>query len=107
MIIDFRVTVPADERQTDRAAGGASYMSNYSRIYKRERGGGQSAAALVERMTAAGVDRAVLQAEWGSGDYRVLNDAVARIVAQFPDRFIGYCTVNPTAGDDMATVVER
>ena len=43
----------------------------------------------------AGIDRAVLQAEWGAGDYRAMNDAVHRIVAGHADMLTGYVTVNP------------
>ncbi len=109
MIIDFRVTLPASEWQPDGGggSGSADYMSNYGRIYSRERGGGSDAAAMIAAMEAAGIDHAVLQAEWASGDYRAMNDAVVRIVQQHPERLTGYCTVNPDAGDDMAAVVER
>ena len=106
MIIDFRVTVPASERGESARTQG-DYASNYGRIYVGNRGGGRTVADMLAAMDEAGVDRAVLQAEWGDGDYRELNDAVARIVEQHPDRFVGYCTVNPGAGDDMAEVVEH
>ena len=58
-------------------------------------------------MEAAGIDHAVLQAEWDAGDYRAMNDDVARIVREYPERLTGYCTVNPGVDDDMAAVVER
>ena len=112
MIVDFRVTLPGSEwRSQDDAdvdAGDAgNYMANYGRIYSGDRGGGSDAAAMVDAMTEVGIDHAVLQAEWAAGDYRAMNDAVARIVSEHPDRLTGYCTVNPGAGDDMAAVVER
>ena len=106
MIVDFRVTLPASEWQSGEG-GGAGYMSNYGRIYARERGGGADAAAMIEAMDEAGLDHAVLQAEWAYGDYRAINDAVARIVQQYPHRLTGYCTVNPGENDDMAAVLER
>jgi len=62
---------------------------------------------MVAAIGEAGIDRAVLQAEWAAGDYRAMNDAVHRIVADYPDVLTGYVTVNPDAGDDMAAVVER
>ena len=112
MIIDFRVVVPASEWQED--GDGSDYMSNYGRIYSGERGEldvwsrhGSDAAAMVAAFEAAGIDHAVVQAEWDSGDYRAMNDAVVRIVQQHPERLTGYCTVNPGTDDDMAAVVER
>lgn len=111
MIVDFRVTLPASEWRSegDAAAGndGSAYLANYGRIYSGNRGGGSDAASMVATMTDAGIDHAVLQAEWASGEYRAMNDAVARIVSEHPDRLTGYCTVNPAAGDDMAAVVEH
>ncbi|HJM75434.1 MAG TPA: amidohydrolase family protein [Dehalococcoidia bacterium] len=109
MIVDFRVTLPASEWQSGDDGGGdaGSYLANYGRIYAGDRGGGSDASAMVEAMTEAGIDHAVLQAEWAAGDYLAMNDAVARIVGEHPDRLTGYCTVNPGAGDDMAAVVER
>jgi hypothetical protein len=110
VIVDFRVTLPASEwRSGAGSAGddGGSYMTNYGRIYSGDRGGGSDAAAMVATMTDVGIDHAVLQAEWASGEYRAMNDAVVRIVGEHPGRLTGYCTVNPGAGDDMAAVVER
>lgn len=104
-IIDFRVTLPASEWRADGEAG-AAYMSNYGRIYQGNRGRSATGRAMVESLTAAGVDRAVLQAEWASGDYRAMNDAVHRLVSQDAERLIGYVTIDPARTDDMAEVVE-
>ena len=110
-IIDFRVTLPGREWAEVPADGeaprGRDYMSNYNRIYTRERGGGRDAAELVAAFQEAGIDRAVLQAEWAAGDYRAMNDAVHRIVGEYSDVLTGYVTVNPDAGDNMAAVVEH
>lgn len=106
MIIDFRVTLPGSEWRRE-AEPGPSYMTNYGRVYQGERGGGGDARTMVEALGAAGIDRAVLQAEWASGDYRAMNDAVHRITAQHPDRLVGYVTVNPGTGEDLAAIVEH
>jgi len=61
----------------------------------------------IRSMDEAGVDKAVLQAEWLIGDYRKENDAVYRIVQEHPDRFVAGClTLNPLEDDDMVKVVE-
>ena len=106
-VIDFRVTLPASEWVDPSEGRDNEYMANYGRIYAGERGGGGDGGAMVEAFTSAGIDRAVLQAEWANGDYRRMNDAVHRIVAEHPDRLVGYVTVNPGTSDDMAAVVER
>ncbi|MBM3183374.1 MAG: amidohydrolase, partial [Chloroflexi bacterium] len=63
---------------------------------------------LVNIMNDAGVDKAVLQAEWAIGDYRKQNDAVYRIARKYPDKFpVYYLCVNPLEDDDMAKVVEK
>jgi uncharacterized protein len=107
-IVDFRVALPAEE-YGEAPAGSteeSGYFENYERVYSGERGS-DSMGAMVAAMDEAGVELAVLQAEWGFGDYRKMNDAVHRICSRYPERFIPYVTVNPAAADDMAAVVER
>jgi len=63
---------------------------------------------LIASLDEAGVDGAVLQAEWELGDYRKQNDAVYRIVQAHPDKFVaGYLCLNPFEDDDMVKVLER
>ena len=106
MIVDFRVTLPGSEWRTE-GEPGATYMSNYSRVYQGDRARSATGAAMVSALQAAGIDRAVLQAEWSSGDYRAMNDAVHRLVTQHPEHFVGYVTVDPARPDDLAQVVEH
>ena len=107
-VIDFRVTLPIAEYAPKSAIGegDAGYLGNYDRVYTHERGP-ESIDEMLAQMDAAAVERAVLQAEWGFGDYRAMNAAVTRIAREHPDRFIPYVTVNPAEDDDMATVVRR
>lgn len=106
-IIDFRVTLPPGEYGEGAAGTSAEsgYLANYERVYAGERGS-NTIDAMVAAMDEAEVSLAVLQAEWGFGDYRRMNDAVFRICDQHPGRFIPYIAVNPAAPDDMAAVVE-
>ena len=105
-VIDFRVTLPVSEYapETQVGEGDADYLGNYERVYTRGFGAGGVERMLAE-MDAAGIERAVLQAEWGFGDYRRMNAAVGAIAREHPDRFIPYVTVNPAEPDDMAQVV--
>ncbi|MEP7105600.1 MAG: amidohydrolase family protein [Chloroflexota bacterium] len=107
-VIDFRVTLPVEEYESGPVgeAGDSEYLGNYNRVYTRERGA-ESIDAMVAAMDAAGVELAVMQAEWGFGDYRKMNDAVFRAYARHPGRFIPYVTVNPGTDDDLAAAVER
>jgi predicted TIM-barrel fold metal-dependent hydrolase len=103
-IIDFRLQVPMPEYAPEgRQTRGAEHFSNYTRVYGTDRP--QSLDYVVEMMEEAGVELGVLQAEWGFGDYRILNAAVGRAVAKHK-KLIGFCTVNPGENDDMAAVVQ-
>ena len=102
MIIDFRVTVPASERASEPSSGGTGrYMANYGRIYQGDRGRASSADDLIEKMDEAGVDLAVVQAEWASGDFRALNDGALAMAARHPTRLVPFVTVNPGEYVDM------
>ncbi len=110
MIIDFRVTVPAAERNPSaepRPAGGGGYMTNYGRIYQGQRGGTRTGDQLIEAMDAAGVDMAVLQAEWASGDFNALNEGALALARRHPKRLVPYITVNPAEYVDMVEVVKK
>lgn len=112
MIIDFRMTPPQNEWLTLEEAQRImpdSYLRGYLGTYS---GAGEmfrvTTDDLIRSMNQAGVDAAVLQAEWAIGDYRKQNDAVHRLVRTHPDKFIaGYLCVNPLEDDDMVKVVEK
>ncbi|HEY31994.1 MAG TPA: amidohydrolase [Dehalococcoidia bacterium] len=117
MIIDFRVTVPyaeygersRHEGSTRRAGEGTS--RGYSRVYRENLQGDWR--STVENMLAsldeAGIDRSVIQAEYGgSGDYHALNDAAAKIAHDHADRFpAAFMCLNPLVDEDMVKVLER
>ncbi|MBM4454310.1 MAG: amidohydrolase [Chloroflexi bacterium] len=112
MIIDFRVTPPICEWMDVEEAKRifpTSYMRGYFGTYDEVAGMvNVKTQDLVNIMNDAGVDKAVLQAEWAIGDYRKQNDAVYRIARKYPDKFpVYYLCVNPLEDDDMAEVVEK
>lgn len=82
-------------------------MANYGRIYQGARGGSRSADELIEKMDAAGVNVAVIQAEWASGDFRALNDGALAMAERHPSRLIPFITVNPGEYVDMVEVVKE
>ncbi|MBI2846745.1 MAG: amidohydrolase [Chloroflexi bacterium] len=106
MIIDFRITPPKPE-WTD-ITDYPEYVRNYYRVYKDiKKNIGLTVEDVLRRMKEGGVDRSVMQAEWGYGDWRKQNDAVHRLVNKYPDKFIGMATVHPSDDVDMDKVVER
>jgi len=120
MIIDFRVAVPRkewterlsiDEAVRRRREG---FMRGYDRVYKRLLPGEEgewreSVEGIIRSMEEGGVDKAVLQAEYGgTGDYHALNDATYRIAKAHPDKFpVYFMCLNPLIDEDMVKVLER
>lgn len=106
MIVDFRVQRPKPDRMADRP----DYMRRYQDVFDL---GAVSYTldALIAALDGAGIGKAVMQAEWSSGDYRADNDSVARAVAAHPERFLGFAAVNPADGlaavDELKRAVEQ
>ena len=100
MIIDFRVTVPIREWVDDVEEAKRLFMTSFMRgyaesAYEVSAMYDVTAESMVKAMDAAGVDCAVLQAEWALGDYKKLNDATYRIAKKYPKKFPRYyLTVN-------------
>ncbi len=117
MIIDFRVTVPYREyiERASREEGTRRYREGtsrgYSRVYREllQEEWRNSVEGMISSMEEAGVDKAVLQAEYGgTGDYHALNDATTRIAGAHPDKFpVYFMCLNPLVDEDMVEVLER
>ena len=115
-VVDFRITLPLSEWAGQGPGSETSYLRNYGRVYSGERGELRSGEAMVQALVDAGVDLAVLQAEWSFGDCRAMNEAVARLVRQYPDRLVGFAgppvgaavmDLHPTAiAADLAFVLQ-
>jgi len=118
MIIDFRIAVPhkdyMDLPSPEEAAKRRSKDTRrgYDRVYKmplvQEEWKG-SAEGIIRSMEEAGVDKAVLQAEYGGvGDYHALNDAAFRIAQAHADKFpVYFMCLNPLADENMVEVLKR
>ncbi len=119
MIIDFRVTVPdreyAERLSAEEAARRAreSTGRGYARVYRetlqQEQEWRESVEGIIRSMEEAGVDKAVLQAEYGgTEDYHALNDATYRIAKAHPDKFpVYFMCLNPLVDEDMVKVLEK
>jgi predicted TIM-barrel fold metal-dependent hydrolase len=111
MIIDFRVVPPPREYiefegLREKVKGG--YLKGYNNVYQEiDRVYEMTIDKIILGMKEANVDKAVLQAEWGYGDYRKINDAVYRMVQSYSDVFVaGFLCVNPVEDDYMVDVIE-
>lgn len=108
MIIDFHTHITAPEiiaRRHEFCVQDAWFRDLYSNPKARL----SSAEELVAAMDRASVDRAVTFGfGWREMDLcRRDNDYVMEAVRRYPDRLIGFCIVNPAAGEDAVREVER
>lgn len=110
MIIDFRVRVPLRDTDADPRVEVPEFMARYNAVLGYEEHVNRPVTALLTEMDDAGIWRAVLQAEyeWGSLDVcRQLNNRCAEIVGRYPDRFVGFATVDPRCGMDAVRELDR
>lgn len=89
MIIDFRIQQPKQRRAENRPA----YMMRYNDIFDLN-DVSYTAESLLEKLNEAGIHRAVMQAEWASGDYCLDNDLVGRLVRENPEKLVGFAAVD-------------
>jgi predicted TIM-barrel fold metal-dependent hydrolase len=65
-------------------------------------------SGLLDEMDRLGIDVAALAHHAGiSSDFRLGNDEVAAAIAAHPDRFVGYCVINPNFPDEVQAELER
>ena len=102
-IIDFRVRLPVElgpKLETPPEISG-----RYDEVLDISAKSAASLEDLLAAMDATGVDHAVVHAEYEFGDPAdELNQAVARLVADHPDRFTGIGTVSMAPYDIMRAV---
>jgi uncharacterized protein len=92
-VVDFRVRLPNELRPRQELP--AEYVDQYDAVLHLEERRDSGLANLLEEMQHAGVDHAVVHAEYEYGDPAdELNEAVARLVSARPERFSGYGTVS-------------
>lgn len=110
-VIDFRVRVPFRLTEDEPEVETPAFMDRYNRLlHYRDAVNTVAFPKLIEDMDAAGVEVAVLQAEYEFPfrlSYRELNDRCAEIVAKYPGRFVGFGTVDPRDGMAAVREVER
>ncbi len=108
MIIDFRVRLPpTDFIEITNTTELPDFLEHYDDMYGLHKSLEMSVDGLIKLMDKSKITKAVLQAEFEFGDYKVFNNRVAEIVEKYPDRFIGYCSVDPRDGMDSIRELNR
>lgn len=108
MIVDFHTHIfPPRLRE-----GRAEYVGRdpcFSSLYSEPKAKMATAEELIASMDEAGIDLSVvLNIGWMSHDLCVqTNDYILDSAARYPTRLIGFCAVQPTAGDLAIAEVER
>jgi uncharacterized protein len=93
-VIDFRVRLPAELRPA--AEPPPEHTEQYDAVLNVSATRDRTLTQLRADMAEAGVDRAVVHAEYEFGDPAdELNEAVARLVAAEPERFAGCSAATP------------
>ena len=99
-VIDFRMRVPRDREWPD-------FMDRYNDLLDLERKMDFEIDDIIDEMDRNGIDKAVIHAEFEHGEYRNLNTRVANLVDEYPDRFVGFASVDPRDGMDAVREVDR
>lgn len=108
MIIDFHTHIFPRKFRDDRVAllqRDAAFREMYTNPNSRM----ATAERLIDRMDEDGVDMSVVMGiGWESFELaRVCNDYIVESVTKYPDRLIGFASVNPAWGDQAASEAER
>ena len=92
-VIDFRVRLPLELRPSEELPD--DYLAQYDRVLDLSANRHRSLADLMADMDASGTGHAVVHAEYEYGEVAdALNEAVAKVVTEHPDRFSGYGTIS-------------
>jgi len=76
--------------------------------FAQARVGCPDAESTLRAMDAAGVEKLCISSFLGIGpDCKLGNDMVAKAVEVYPDRFVGYATVNPNRPDEIEPELDR
>ena len=99
-VIDFRVRLPEEFRPAVEKP--AEITEQYDAVLDMNAKSGQTLEDLVAEMDSNGVDHAVMHAEFEFGDPAdAINEAVAKLVKEDPDRFTGIGTFSTEPFDIM------
>jgi len=108
MIIDFHTHV-VSPRMKERRDEYASRDSCFRELYSQSKAKLATAEELIQSMDECGVDKSVILG-FGLVSLEMcteFNDYVLDSVARYPKRLIGFCAIQPLAGDKAIKEVER
>jgi predicted TIM-barrel fold metal-dependent hydrolase len=108
MLIDFHTHVvpPVIKERRDKYIGRDAC---FSLLYAEPKAKLATAEELVASMDEHGIDRSViLNLGWVSHELCVeTNDYILEAIAHYPERLIGFCAIQPMAGDKAIEELER
>ncbi len=108
MIIDFHTHIVPQEVKNNRAA----YIQRdacFALLYTKPDTKLVTSEELISHMDDCGVDQSViLNIGWQSHDMCVeTNDYILDSIAKYPKRLVGFCAIQPLAGEKAVAEVER
>lgn len=108
MIIDFHTHV-VSPRIKEQRADYAERDACFSLLYSQPKAKLATAEEIISSMDECGIDKSVIfNLGWQSHELCVeTNDYILESVAKYPQRLIGFCAVQPSAGDGAIKEVER
>lgn len=97
-VVDARVRLPQDQRIQQKYTAPAAQLQQYDRrLHLSEKLNSGTMTGLLTIMADEGIGRAAMHAESEGGeDPGALNDALARVISEYPERFVGFGCVDPT-----------
>lgn len=108
MIIDFHTHVMSP-RIKERRAEYSESDASFSLLYSNPKAKLATAEELIIGMDEYGIDKSViLNIGWVSHELCVeTNDYILEAIAHYPQRLIGFCAIQPLAGDKAIEELER
>jgi predicted TIM-barrel fold metal-dependent hydrolase len=108
MIIDFHTHIFPERIINDRDKYCRRDLC-FSTLYSNEKAKLATVEDLIREMDECGIDKSVaLNIGWDNQDIcRETNDYILESQSRYPDRIIGFCTMQPKAGDDAIKELER
>jgi predicted TIM-barrel fold metal-dependent hydrolase len=97
-VIDMRVRVPRRDTKEDKLVEVEDFMEYYQNEAGFDLRHDVTIEEMLEEMDIAALTKAVLHSEWEFEDPAPLNERVAKLVGQYPDRFLGVVSVDPRKG---------